>query len=136
MNKNLVYIAAIVLFSSACGDTKNEPAAKTAETETKAAPPPVPTLKNGFTQADYDKGLALVAKSDCFTCHKVSEKFVGPAYKDVANRYTSNPDTLDKLATKIITGGAGNWGPVPMSAHPTVSKEDALQMVKYVLTIE
>src|SRR5688500_2521967 len=116
MNKNLLYLAAMLFFSTACADNKKEPeAAKTAQAEEKPAPPPVPTLKNGISQEDYDKGLALVGKSDCLTCHKLSEKFVGPAYRDVANRYTAHPDTLDKLATKIIKGGVGNWGPVPMT---------------------
>jgi cytochrome c len=139
MNKNLIYIAAFLFFGLSCSDTKKESeepeAPKAPETETKA-PPPVATLKNGISQEDHDKGLALVAKSDCLSCHKLLDKFTGPAYRDVANRYTAHPDTIDKLATKIIKGGVGNWGPIPMTPHPTLSKEDAVQMVKYVLTIE
>jgi cytochrome c len=96
----------------------------------------VATLKNGISQEDHDKGLELVAKSDCLSCHKVAEKFVGPAYKDVANRYTAHPDTLNKLATKIIKGGVGNWGQVPMPPHPALSKEDAVLMAKYDLADE
>src|SRR5215218_11122289 len=70
---------------------------------------------------DYKKGLALIGQSDCLTCHKVSEKVVGPAYQEVAARYAGKPGIEDSLANKIIHGGAGNWGQVPMTAHPQLS---------------
>lgn len=137
MIKNLVYLAALTFSLSACGgDTKKEPEAKASETKTEASPPPVATRKNGITQEDYEKGLALVASSDCLTCHKLNEKLIGPAYTDISNRYTAHPDTMSMLATKIIKGGAGNWGPVQMTPHPQISKENAVQMVKYILAVE
>ncbi len=85
---------------------------------------------------DYEKGLALVGQSDCFTCHKVNEPSTGPAYQAVADRYPNNPAVIDSLANKVIKGGAGNWGVVPMTPHPQISKEDAVAMVKYVLSLK
>ena len=85
---------------------------------------------------DYQKGLELVAKSDCFTCHKVSEKLTGPAYQDVAAKYPATDDNINLLADKIISGGQGVWGPVPMLPHAQVSKADAQQMVKYILLLK
>ena len=86
---------------------------------------------------DYQKGLDLVAKSDCFTCHKIDEPLTGPPYRDVANKYASEPDTIvSHLAQKVISGGGGVWGQVPMTPHPTLSKEDAETMVKYVLLLK
>jgi len=85
---------------------------------------------------DYTKGLELVAKSDCFTCHKVKEAAVGPAYEAVAAKYELNDAVVDSLAHKIIKGGAGNWGSVPMTPHPQVTLEDAKTMVKYVLALK
>ena len=86
---------------------------------------------------DYQKGLDLVAKSDCFTCHKIDEPLTGPPYKDVANKYANEPDTIvSHLAQKVINGGGGVWGQVPMTPHPTLSKEDAETMVKYVLLLK
>lgn len=86
---------------------------------------------------DYKKGLALIAKSDCLTCHKVDEAVTGPAYRDVANKYASMPDTIvTHLAHKIITGGKGNWGEVFMTPHPNVAQEDAEAMVKYILLLK
>ncbi len=119
----------ILSFSSvviACGnnnDTKTEPAPE-AKVETPAVDP------------DIEKGGELVAKSDCLTCHRVSEKLVGPTYQSVAERYQATPEVLDTLSDKIIKGGAGRWGAIPMTPHPQLSKEDAKTMVKYVLSLK
>ena len=85
---------------------------------------------------DYEKGLALVGKNDCLTCHKVSEASTGPAYKAVAAKYANTPEIIDQLSNKVIKGGSGNWGVVPMTPHPNLSKDDAVAMVKYVLSLK
>ena len=86
---------------------------------------------------DYQAGLALIAKSDCLTCHKVDEPLTGPSYRDVANKYASQaPGIIPQLADKIIKGGTGVWGQVPMLPHPTVSPADAEAMVKYILLLK
>lgn len=81
-------------------------------------------------------GAQLIAKSDCLGCHKEQEKLIGPAYADVAQKYTSSPAVIDTLANKIINGGKGNWGDVPMSAHASLSMDDARTMVKYILSLK
>lgn len=138
MKKKMILVSMVAFYCFACGNANNESAEKRDSSTTTATPPPPPasTMKNGISQEDYDKGLALIGSSDCLTCHKVSEKLVGPAYKDVASRYTANADTINMLADKIIKGGGGKWGEAQMTPHPNVSKEDAVQMVKYVLAIE
>lgn len=86
---------------------------------------------------DYQKGLALVSKADCFTCHKIDEPLTGPPYREVANKYANMPDTIvDYLAKKIISGGSGNWGAVMMVPHAGVSMDDARAMVKYILLLK
>ena len=85
---------------------------------------------------DYQKGLELVGKSDCLTCHKVSEKNIGPAYKDVAAKYENTDENVKMLATKIIKGGQGVWGAIPMTPHTSLSEADAEQMVKYILLLK
>lgn len=85
----------------------------------------------------YKKGLGLIAKSDCLTCHKVDEKLVGPSYREVAEKYAEAPnDVVTALADKIIKGGVGNWGNVPMLPHPAISQEDAETMVRYILLLK
>ena len=85
---------------------------------------------------EYDVGLDLVAKSDCFSCHKLNEASVGPAYGDIAKKYENNEANISLLADKVIKGGQGVWGQVPMAAHPLITKEDAEKMVKYILLLK
>lgn len=81
-------------------------------------------------------GKALIEASDCRTCHKDNEKLIGPAYKDVAKKYESNSENISKLAEKILKGGQGVWGEIPMAGHPNLSKEDAEAMVEYILSMK
>jgi cytochrome c len=81
-------------------------------------------------------GAQLIAKADCLGCHKEQEKLIGPAYADVAKKYTASPAVIDTLCKKIINGGKGNWGDVPMSAHASLSMDDARIMVKYILSLK
>lgn len=86
---------------------------------------------------DYQKGLQLIANSDCLTCHKVDEAYTGPTYRQVAEKYASQaPAIIPELASKIIKGGSGVWGQVPMLPHPGISQADAEAMVKYILLLK
>ncbi len=82
-----------------------------------------------------EKGKQLISQSDCLTCHKEQEKLVGPAYIDVAKKYEDNDENINHLADKIINGGSGVWGQVPMTPHPAISKGDAEEMVRYILSL-
>jgi len=124
-------ILVALLLASACwacggGDKSAEEKkpVSNAEPETPAAPAPAPA-KDGKT---------LLEASDCRTCHRDNEKLIGPAYADVAKKY-SDAD-VDKLADKVISGGTGVWGQIPMAGHPNVTKEDAEAMVKYILSMK
>ena len=67
-------------------------------------------------------------------CHAVDKKLVGPAYKDVAAKYAGDKDAVKKLSEKIIKGGSGVWGPVPMPANTQVNPAEAEQLAKWILT--
>jgi cytochrome c len=86
--------------------------------------------------ADIETGKLLVTKSDCMTCHRNDFKLVGPAYKDVAIKYATTPNAITYLSGKIIKGGGGVWGEVPMAAHPTITPQDAKKIATYILTIK
>jgi cytochrome c len=81
-----------------------------------------------------NKGEALMANSDCNTCHNAQSKIIGPALVDIAKKYKEGD--IDMLAEKVIKGGSGNWGTVPMTAHPDLPIADAKEMVKYVLSVK
>jgi cytochrome c len=81
-----------------------------------------------------NKGEQLMATSDCKTCHNEKTKVIGPAFADIAAKYKSSD--VEMLAKKVIAGGSGNWGTVPMTAHPQLSLDDAKAMVSYILTVK
>ncbi|MDD0809657.1 c-type cytochrome [Curvibacter sp. RS43] len=77
--------------------------------------------------------LALATSKNCMACHAVDKKVVGPSYKDVAAKYAGQKDAADKLASKIIKGGSGVWGPVPMPANAQVNEAEAKKLATWVL---
>jgi len=81
-------------------------------------------------------GKALIAGSDCRTCHKDDSKLIGPAYQDVAKKYENNAKNVKMLAEKVLNGGQGNWGEIPMAGHPNLSVDDASAMVEYILSMK
>jgi cytochrome c len=82
---------------------------------------------SAFAQAD------LAKSKNCMACHAIGSKLVGPAYKDVAAKYAGQKDAEAKLVAKVMKGGSGVWGPVPMPANPQVSEAEAHSLVKWVL---
>lgn len=76
---------------------------------------------------------ALATSKNCMACHAVDKKLVGPSYKDVAKKYAGNKTAADMLVGKVIKGGSGTWGPVPMPANPQVSEADAKKLVAWIL---
>ena len=80
--------------------------------------------------------LVLATSKNCMACHATDKKLVGPSYKDVATKYAGQKDAVDKLATKIIKGGSGVWGPVPMPANAQVNEAEAKKLAAWVLTLK
>ena len=78
----------------------------------------------------------LATKKNCMACHAIDKKLVGPAYKDVAAKYAGQKDAVDKLAQKVLKGGTGAWGSIPMPANPQVSDAEAKQLVEWILTLK
>lgn len=123
----LLTIAAAVYACNSGSDKKAGQSAEASRDTAQAKP---------AAAAGNEKGLELVASNDCTTCHAIDKKVTGPAYRDVANKYESNEATIDSLAAKVIKGGSGVWGNIPMTPHPALSEADAKEMVKYVLSLK
>lgn len=126
---NYLYALLLLVFASACGGGGSKEVSATSDSATESA-------NDNSKNPDYQKGLALVAKSDCLTCHEISKPKIGPTYYDVAAKYEDTEENIARLAKTIIEGGSGVWGSVPMTAHPTLSEADARQMVKYILLLK
>jgi len=119
--KKSILILSLAAFCFSCGG---------AGTENPAA------TKPAASDPDVEKGMLLVGKSDCVGCHRINEILVGPPYNAIAKKYENTAAHIDTLALKIQKGGSGNWGSVPMAAHDNISKEDAVLMAKYVLSLK
>ena len=76
---------------------------------------------------------ALATAKNCMACHAMDKKLVGPSYKDVAAKYASDKSAVDKLAGKIMKGGSGVWGAVPMPANAQVTDAEAKTLAAWVM---
>jgi cytochrome c len=105
---------------------------KTVKTVTK-----VTTVhKSVASKQDIEDGKLLVSKSDCMGCHNVENKMVGPAYITIAQTYPLTDANVTTLSQKIIAGGSGKWGQIPMTPHPAITSPDAKKIVKYILSLK
>ena len=127
MKKYLIICGALAVV--ACSKKETNP---NVETNVMLPEPVVATVDSAA--AGKHEGLALIEGADCLTCHKVDARVVGPSYQEVADKYTAGD--LDMLASKIIEGGKGNWGEIPMTPHAGMSKENAKKMVEYIMTLK
>ncbi len=76
--------------------------------------------------------MGLLQKNGCLACHAVDSKVVGPAYRDVAKKYSGRADGLSYLSGKIKAGGAGVWGAVEMPPQ-TISDADVKDIAQWLL---
>ena|SRR5688572_1261324 len=127
--RNIVLLLAFALIAASCG-SKTEKKTEdygTPESSSAAETPTVDVI---------GQGESLVKASDCKTCHHLTNKLIGPAHTDVAKKYEFTAANVAYLADKIIKGGAGVWGQVPMTAHADISQVDAEKMARYVLSLD
>jgi cytochrome c len=127
--KKIISTVAVVAFLIACNNAE-EKKPEAAKEEKKVEEP---TLANN---PDYYKGVELYNRNDCATCHKVDVRLQGPSYAEVAAKYKGDTAMIKTLADRIIKGSKGVWGDIEMPAHPALSKEDAVALVKYVYLLK
>lgn len=127
MNRTLIIPAIVFAIVSTCasqGFAQTKKPAAAAKKTTAAS------------SADIAAGKALIAKSDCMACHKLDVKLVGPGFKQIAKKYPATEENKNALAKKIVEGGSGVWGAIPMSPHPTLKVPDAKKIVTYILSVK
>jgi cytochrome c len=141
MKKLMLLIAMFGLFTCAvtsCGGKQEKAGTEegqygeyeTAESEGDAA------QEQASTEDLIKQGQALLDASDCKTCHHPTNKIIGPAHGEVAKKYEFTQANVTYLADKIINGGSGVWGEIPMTPHVDVSQADAEKMAMYVLSLD
>jgi len=124
--KKYLIVFGVSAMTFACNSSEDQKPADEKKPDTVAATPALPDTK----------GLELIGASDCTTCHGIDKKNIGPAYTDVAAKYENTPAVIDTLVSKVIHGGSGNWGTIPMTPHPTLPEADVREMVKYIMTLK
>ena len=86
------------------------------------------------THADEQDVAALLEDRGCYACHSLSETLIGPPYQAIAKLHHARRDVMiNILARKIIIGGAGNWGLVPMVPNEHVTEDEAHKMAEWIL---
>ena len=133
MSKKLAFVLSGAILMAACGNSGETKTADNKDTTASTAP---------AATASSDKGLALIGASDCTTCHRLHQAdqggaSIGPAYDQVANKYSPAADTtVARLVNKIISGGSGVWGTIPMTPHAALKADDVKTMVNYILALK
>jgi cytochrome c len=127
MKKTFLFLSALTLFFAACGGSTSETEQSSTTTSAPAAAPSTSAM---------DPGELLIVKSDCVGCHHKENKLIGPSYVDVAAKYPSTDENITLLAGKILKGGKGVWGNVPMTPHPKLTEDEAKTIVKYILSLK
>lgn len=97
---------------------------------------PIPGKNDSIPAKISERGEVLIAYADCYTCHAVDKRMVGPAFKDIAKRYPVQEQYVTLLAKRIIIGGSGAWGYPVMAPHSNLKEEDAKTMVKFILSLK
>jgi cytochrome c len=93
-------------------------------------------LSIGFLSQPVMANADLAKAKNCMACHAVGNKVVGPAYKDVAAKYAGDAGAENRLTQKVLKGGSGVWGVVPMPANTQVSEAEARTLVKWILSLK
>ena len=129
MKKTFIIFSSALLMM-ACGSSGD----KSAKTDSASSSSATVSVAN-------EKGLELIGASDCTTCHRLNKTSpgvaTGPDYADVAAKYSPAADTtIDRLVKKVISGGSGVWGTIPMTAHAMLKESDVREMVKYILSLK
>jgi len=134
MKRTLFILGCISLALASCGghDTSKSTEDTTTTTTSTESTATAPAAGSGTALP----GEKLIAKADCIGCHNKTQKVIGPSYVDIAAKYPSSEENINHLADKIVNGGKGVWGEIPMTPHANLSKDDAKEMVKYILSLK
>ncbi|HTD40527.1 MAG TPA: PQQ-dependent sugar dehydrogenase, partial [Mucilaginibacter sp.] len=97
--------------------------------------PPLRSHRPPKDATGFSAGKVLIGQNDCKSCHAPEKKIIGPSYVSISQKYKNDLKAYTRLPNKIINGGTGVWGDIAMAAHPQLSKADAQEIVKYILSI-
>ncbi|MBW3467352.1 c-type cytochrome [Arthrospiribacter ruber] len=131
-------MVAIASLAYACGGGGSSSSSSETTTSTSSsAPAASQSLEDKYKDDPvFVAGSSKAKEAGCTACHMVERKIVGPSYADVAAKYDNTPENVELLTSRVIKGNVGEWGEVPMPAHPHLDTDDVETIVKYVLLLK
>lgn len=99
---------------------------------------PVPQADQASKESDATLpiGLRRMKNSDCFNCHAVDQKRVGPMLIDIATKYRGKDNALEASIERVRSGSTGVWGKIPMIPHSHHSPDELRDMVTWIYSLE
>jgi cytochrome c len=94
------------------------------------------TGPGGRNSSNDPPGLKRMKGSDCFNCHAVDQKRVGPQLLDIAKKYRDKPEALDASIQRVMRGSTGVWGKIPMIPHGQHTADEVREMVSWIYSLE
>ncbi|HBY85623.1 MAG TPA: cytochrome C552 [Colwellia sp.] len=74
----------------------------------------------------------LLTNNGCTGCHDINKTIVGPAFKAIAKKYSSDTGAISKLVVSIQNGGTGKWGNMAMPPM-NVNNKEAQALAEFIL---
>lgn len=72
-------------------------------------------------------------QGNCLTCHAIDRKLIGPSFASVNKKYRDVSSAEAALTHKVLEGGSGVWGVLPMPANLQLNEEQARLIVRSLL---
>ncbi|MDX1733361.1 MAG: hypothetical protein R3228_03310, partial [Halioglobus sp.] len=87
--------------------------------------------------SELERGEAVIAGSDCLSCHAEQHRVAGPAWSQISGKFRGKiqEEVVSVLTDKVLNGSVGTWGQVPMPAHPGMTEQQAREAVIYILNV-
>lgn len=79
----------------------------------------------GAAAFDEEEAKLLARQSGCFKCHGIDKKKDGPAYRDVAAKYRTDPQATAKLYRHLTAGVIVKFPNGNEEEHKVLSREDS-----------
>jgi len=96
----------------------------------------IPSEGGIATEDQGPAGMRMMKRTDCFNCHAVDQKRVGPPLLEIANKYRGKEGALEASVQRVLKGSTGVWGKIPMIPHSQHTPEEVREMVGWVYSLQ
>jgi cytochrome c len=94
----------------------------------------VVALAATFVSLPAQASQELARSKNCVACHHAERRMIGPPWNAIAARYANDANAAQLLSAKVVAGGSGNWGQMPMPAQANLSPDEVDALVRYILS--